>query len=146
MLSNSLCLRKNQLLPPQSAENQNLLWKLYFDGASSREGAGASVVLISLEHEVITLSYKLEFDTTNNITEYEEFLLGLGEAKEVKIQHLKVHGDSELIVQHVRNVYQKNNIRLKDYKNEVWDIVEAFFLSFNILYIFQEIRMSRLIH
>jgi hypothetical protein len=24
---------------PQSTENQNLLWKLYFDGASSREGA-----------------------------------------------------------------------------------------------------------
>jgi ribonuclease HI len=53
----------------------------------------------------------------------------------MKIQHLKVHGDSELIVQQVRNVYQKNNIQLKDYRNEVWDVVEAFFLSFNILYI-----------
>jgi ribonuclease HI len=120
---------------PQSAENQNLLWKLYFDGASSREGAGAGVVLISPEHEVITLSYKLEFDTTNNIAEYEALLLGLRAAREMKIQHLKVHGDSELIVQQVRNVYQTKNIRLKDYINEVWDIVEAFFLSFNIVYI-----------
>jgi hypothetical protein len=32
---------------PQSAENQNLLWKLYFDGASSREGTGAGTMLIS---------------------------------------------------------------------------------------------------
>jgi hypothetical protein len=62
-------------------------------------------------------------------------LLGLREAKEMKIQHLKVHGDSELIVQQVRNVYQTKNIQLKDYRNEVWDIVEAFFLSFNIVYI-----------
>jgi ribonuclease HI len=47
-------------------------------------------VLISPKHEVITLSYKLEFDTTNNITENEALLLGLGEVKEMKIQHLKV--------------------------------------------------------
>jgi ribonuclease HI len=123
------------IVAPQSVENQNLLWKLYFDGASSREGAGAGVVLISPEHEVITLSYKLEFDTTNNIAEYEALLLGLREAKEMKIQHLKVHGDFELIVQQVRDVYQTKNIRLKDYINEVWDIIEAFFLSFNIVYI-----------
>jgi hypothetical protein len=92
-------------------------------------------VLIYPKHEVITLSYKLEFDTTNNIAQYEAFLLGLRASREMKIQHLKVHGDSELIVQKVRNVYQKKNIRLKDYKNEIWDIVESFFLSFNILYI-----------
>jgi hypothetical protein len=91
---------------PQSVGNQNLLWKLYFDGASSREGIGVGVVLISLEHEVINLSYKLEFDTTNNIVEYEALLLGLIATKEIKIQHLKVHGDSELIVQQVRDVYQ----------------------------------------
>jgi ribonuclease HI len=62
-------------------------------------------VLISPEHEVITMSYKLEFNTTNKTAEYEALLLGLKAAKEIKIQHLKVHGDSELIVQHVRYVY-----------------------------------------
>jgi hypothetical protein len=66
---------------PQSIENKNLLWKLYFDGASSREGAGAGVVLISPKPEVITLSYKLEFDTINNIVQYEALLLGLRVAK-----------------------------------------------------------------
>jgi ribonuclease HI len=62
------------------------------------------------EHEIINLSYKLEFDTKNNIAEYEALMLGLREAKEMKIQHLKVHGDSDLIVQEVRNVYQTKNI------------------------------------
>jgi len=62
-------------------------------------------------------------------------LLGLRAAKEIEIQHLKVHWDSEFIVQQVRDVYQTKNIQLKDYRNEVWDIIEAFFLSFNIVYI-----------
>jgi ribonuclease HI len=134
VVQQSLPLTKS-IVSPQSVENQNLLWKLYFDGASSREGVGAGVVLISPKHEVITLSYRLEFDTTNNIAKYEALLLGLRATREMKIQHLKVHGDSELIVQHVRDVYQTKNIRLKDYKNDVWDVVEAFFLSFNIVYI-----------
>jgi hypothetical protein len=30
---------------PQSSKNQNMLWKLYFDGSSSREGARACLVL-----------------------------------------------------------------------------------------------------
>ena len=85
---------KKSIVVPQSAENQNLLWNLYFDGASSKEGVGASIVLISLANEIITLSYKLEFDTTNNIAEYEALLLGLRVDKELKIQHLKVHEDS----------------------------------------------------
>jgi ribonuclease HI len=123
------------VIAPLFVKNQNFLWKLYFDGASSREGAGAGVVLISPEHEVITPSYKLEFDTKNNIAEYEALMLGLRATKEMKIQYLKVHGDSELIVQQVRNVYQTKNIRLKDYINQVWDIVEALFLFFNIVYI-----------
>ena len=34
------------------------IWKLYFDGASSREGSGAGIVLISPTQQVVTISYK----------------------------------------------------------------------------------------
>jgi ribonuclease HI len=44
---------------------------MYFDGSSSKEGYGAIFLLISPSKEVITLSYKLDFETTNNIVEYE---------------------------------------------------------------------------
>ena len=37
------------------------IWKLYFDGASSREGSGAGVVLISPTQKKVTISYKLQF-------------------------------------------------------------------------------------
>jgi hypothetical protein len=73
VVQQSLPLTK-PVVVPRSSENQNLLWRLYFDGASSREGAGACVVLISPKNEVITMSYKLEFKTTNNIAEYEALL------------------------------------------------------------------------
>jgi hypothetical protein len=43
------------------------IWKMYFDGASSKYSVGVGVMFISPSHEVITLSLKLEFETTNNI-------------------------------------------------------------------------------
>jgi ribonuclease HI len=47
-------------------------------------------------------SYRLEFDCTNNIVEYEALLLGLELAREMGIKVLKVIGDSDLVVLQVR--------------------------------------------
>jgi hypothetical protein len=38
---------------------QNEVWNMYFDGSSSKNRFGASILLISPSEEVITLSYKL---------------------------------------------------------------------------------------
>jgi ribonuclease HI len=54
---------------------------MFFDGASSKDSASVGVVFISPSQEVITLSFKLEFETTNNIVEYEALVLGLRTAK-----------------------------------------------------------------
>jgi ribonuclease HI len=72
---------------------------MFFDGASSREGAGAEVFFVSPSQETISLSYKLEFETTNNVAEYEALVLGLRAAKGMGIQEVVVFGDVELIVQ-----------------------------------------------
>jgi hypothetical protein len=48
--------------------------KLYFDGAYSKEGARARIVLISPIKEKIHFSYKLEFDVTNNVVEYDALI------------------------------------------------------------------------
>jgi hypothetical protein len=61
-------------IPPPSTS----VWKMFFDGASSKEGVGVGVVFISPTQETISLSYKLEFETTNNVAEYEALVLGLG--------------------------------------------------------------------
>jgi hypothetical protein len=81
---------------------QNKVWKMYFDGSSSRDRSGAGIVLISPLEEVITFSYKLEFETTNNIAEYEALVLGLMAAKDMVIDCLAIFGDSELVINQVR--------------------------------------------
>ena len=79
----SLLIRKHpspdHLISPQSPS----VWKMFFDGASSSEGAGAGVVFISPCQEVMSLSYKLEFEATNNVAEYEALVLGMRAAKEI---------------------------------------------------------------
>jgi hypothetical protein len=66
----------------------NEVWKMYFDGSSSKESSSAGIVLISPSKEVVTLSYKQEFETTNNIIEYEALVLGLRAAKDMAIDKL----------------------------------------------------------
>jgi ribonuclease HI len=61
--------------------------------------------------------------------------LGLRAAKEMKIEGFTVFGDSELVVQQVRNLYQTKQSRLKAYRNEILDLIDNFFLAFNINFI-----------
>jgi ribonuclease HI len=84
------------------------------------------------------LSYKMEFDTTNNIVEYEGLVLGLGAAKHIEIDSLAVFGDFDSIINQVKNIYQVKQKRLKQYKNDVWDLVDKFYLAFNISFIPRE--------
>ena len=79
--------------------------------------------------------YKLEFVTTNNTAEYEDLLLGLKAAKDLGIQQIFVYGDSELVVQQVRNNYQVKQDLLKVYHNELWDMIDNYFVAFKITYI-----------
>jgi hypothetical protein len=52
--------------PPQVTQ----VWKMYFDGASSKECVGSRVVFISPCQEVTSLSYKLEFEVWDLIDNF----------------------------------------------------------------------------
>ena len=111
---------------------------MHFDGANSREGNGGGVLLISPTGKWVTLSFKLEYEATNNVAEYEALLLGLQTARNMGIQSLKVMGDSELVVRQIRNQCQTKHPWLRAYRNEVWDMVENFFSAFNIQFMPRE--------
>jgi ribonuclease HI len=55
---------------------------------------GDGVVIISPTKKEIPLSYKLEFEATNNVVEYEALFLGLEDARKMQITKLEVFGDS----------------------------------------------------
>ena len=81
------------------------------------------------------MSYKLEFETTNNTTKYEALILGLKVAKDLGVVQIAKFGDSELIIHQVKNAYQVRQIKLRTYRNEVWSIIENYFTEFNITFI-----------
>lgn len=59
-----------------SAAAVEAYWDLKFDGASGAEKGGAGITLTS-EGEKFHLSYKLDFECSNNEAEYEALILGL---------------------------------------------------------------------
>jgi hypothetical protein len=61
-------------------------WVMYFVGSYTLKGAGAGVVLIPPEGDVLKYAIQLEFPTTNNIVGYEGLVNGLRLAKEPGIQ------------------------------------------------------------
>ena len=79
------------------------------------EGSGASCVLIDLEKNKHFLSCRLEFESTNNITDYEALIQGLKKAIEFKVRNLKVFCDFEIIVKQVRNTIHCFSPHLKGY-------------------------------
>ena len=69
--------------------------------------------------------------------DYEALILGLRAAKDLGIKELVGFGDSELVIQQIKSVYQVNQYLLKVYRNEAWDLIEIF-LAFNITFVPRE--------
>jgi len=123
-------------------ESENMhstgIWKMFFDGALSCEGAGAGVLFVAPENKfVVPFSYRLQWDIdyTNNVCEYEALVLGLEAAKKLNIKNLEVYGDAELIVKQMNRQYQAKHPRLRSYRNCAWDLMENLFSSLNIHFI-----------
>jgi ribonuclease HI len=58
---------------------------IYFDGSYTFKGAGAGVMLIPPEGDILKYAIQFEFPATNNIAEYEGLITGLRLAKDLGI-------------------------------------------------------------
>ena len=65
------------VLEPEPDSVESWCWKLYFDFAANSTRNGVRAVLVSPKGQKILVSVKLNFDCTNNITEYEACIVGL---------------------------------------------------------------------
>ncbi|CAL8992919.1 unnamed protein product [Prunus brigantina] len=72
-----------------AATNAAEPWTLYFDGSSTSKGGGAGVVLINPNGQATAFSFKLDFPCTNNVAEYEAFIMGLSTAREMGAEKMK---------------------------------------------------------
>ena len=61
----------------QQGDAEDQIWKMNFDGYACREGAGAGIWIYHPNGDTKLCSYKLVFECTNNMIEYEVLILGL---------------------------------------------------------------------
>ena len=98
------------------AEEVREQWVMKFDGSSTTHSGGVGVVLYHEEDKVVALSFKLEFPYSNNTTEYEAYLTRLATALEMRVKHLKVLGDSNLVVCHAKGSFSFKEPSLAPYR------------------------------
>jgi ribonuclease HI len=105
---------------------ENEIWNTSFDGSVSKEGAGVDVWITPPRGGHKSMPYNLAFECTNNMVEYEAMILGLNILKEMSAKRIVVRGDSELIINQVKGIYQSKHPWLRAYKNLALDLLEEF--------------------
>ncbi|XP_070015546.1 uncharacterized protein [Nicotiana sylvestris] len=88
-------------------------WKIYFDGAAHRGGAGAGIVFVTPQGEVLPYSFTLTQLCSNNVAEYQALIPGLEMAIDMK--QLQVFGDSQLVVNQLLGSYEVKKPELRPY-------------------------------
>jgi ribonuclease HI len=96
-------------------EDNNASWRLFTDGASSAEGLGAGLILISPYGDAITYAVRLNFPSTNNEAEYEALLAGLRLASKYKVKIITAHVDSLLVANQVNGTYEAKEDTMRAY-------------------------------
>ncbi|KAL0301882.1 UNVERIFIED_CONTAM: hypothetical protein Sradi_6465000 [Sesamum radiatum] len=81
-------------------------WKMYFDGASHKEGPNTGVVFITSKGEVLPYSFTLTQICSNIVAEYQALILGLEIVVDAKQLPLKVYEDSQLVVNQLIGLYE----------------------------------------
>ena len=106
-------------LPWKKIDLEDGMWHMHFDGSWSNEGNRAGIILYSPVGKIHNFSYRLKFSCTNNVTEFEELLLGIGNSYSLGCGHLIVFQDSELFVNLVHKIFSPSNKLMKCYTQTV---------------------------
>ena len=78
------------------------------------------------EDKVVTLSFKLEFPCSNNTAKYEAYLTGLATTLEMGVKHLRVMGDSNLVVCQAKGSFSLKEPSLAPYRAMAQKMEEKF--------------------
>ena len=95
-----------------------------FNRSSTTQLRGVGVVLYHEEDKAVTLS--LEFPCSNNMAKYETYLIGLAIALEMGIKHLKVIGDSNLVVCQAKGSFSLKEPSIAPYRTMAQKMEEKF--------------------
>ncbi|KAG8497464.1 hypothetical protein CXB51_008660 [Gossypium anomalum] len=116
------------------AATEDSSWKLNFDGTSNAVGNRIEAVLVSPNGDHYPFTCMLDFDCTNNMAEYEAYIMGLQAAIERGIKTLEVYGDSALVIYQLRGEWKTRDPKLINYRMVVLGLLREFDdITFNYL-------------
>jgi ribonuclease HI len=101
-------------------------WTVFCDGSWGTFGAGAAAVLVAPSKVRTCYVVKLDFSCTNNIAEYEYFLLGLRKLKAMGIRRAVLKTDSQVISGHVDKGCKERDPKLEKYLDTVRRLETSF--------------------
>ena len=104
-----------------------------FDGSATATSNGVGIVLSCENRDIMPLSFKPGFSCSNNAAEYEAYLIGLTIALSIGVKHMRVLGDSNLVVSQVKGDFALREQSLAAYRT--WaQRLELEFQTFSIEY------------
>jgi len=92
-------------------------WSLIYDGAVNVYGNEIGVVLITPRGTHIPFTARLRFDCTNNIAEYEAYIMGIEEAIDLRIKNIEIYGDSALVINQIKGKWETHHAWLVPYRD-----------------------------
>ena len=104
------------------------MYSLYFDGASRGNPGQAAYggVIYFKNTEIYNYSRKITHITTNNIAEYCGLYHGLLLAHKKNIRHIKVYGDSMLVINQVTHTWKVRNDNIKILHKNIVKLLDDF--------------------
>ena len=89
-------------------------------------GHRIGAVLISLKREYCPFTARLNFDSTNNVAEYEACIMGLQAAMVKKVKNLKMYGDLALVIYQLRGDWLTRDSRMILYHKLAMEMIDKF--------------------
>ena len=88
---------------------------IHIDESSIQKRGGASVVITSLEEDVLKYGVQIKFPITNNKEKYEAILIGLRIAQTFGAKNILLKSDSQLIIGQVKGDFEAKETRMQKY-------------------------------
>ena len=101
-------------------------WILLFDGSRTQNMSGCGIVITSPEGLRTEMSFQFDFSCTNNQAEYEAIIIGLEILREMGARHIKVVGDSKLVINHLAGTFKCYSEELAPYYMAAMQLLDDF--------------------
>ena len=76
------------------------------DGSSSFMRSGAGLLFFGSKKLIAEYALRFDFSATNNKAKYEALVTGLRIVKELRVQKLRIHTDSQLVAGQIKRDYE----------------------------------------